>query len=78
MISTVHNVVSEEDELINFLGLLQKFLLKEGHEPSKDIHSSNSYVFYKDVLKAPADVLSILKEGYFPQFIEEPPSFLKS
>ena len=77
LISTVHNVVSEEDELINTLGLLQNTLLKQGHEPSKDIHSSNSFAFYRDVLKAPADVLSILKEGYFPQFIEEPPSFFK-
>ena len=74
LIDLVSNPSSDEDVMINNLAVSQRTILNKGYLCDfKGIHSPSAVRFYKDCLGASPEVINILNNGYYPQFISEPP-----
>ena len=69
-----HSELSSEELAINKLVETQRDILNNFAIPKDGIHSVEAQNFYDKMLNAPQDVKDILRDGYSPPCIAEPPS----
>ena len=70
--------LTDEEKHNNRLSTVQSQLITFGYRiPPEGIHDQKAINFYEQILKCNSEVSTVLKKGYSPPLISEPPNFKK-